>query len=426
MNFNSLLRGLDQDKDRLMRQVLLAIMNALEERAIEDYKKAHPGRYWRNGRQPRPRKLQTSFGPIRYHLAQVYDREKREVFCPLVRRLRIEAYRQYQREAMEAGIGQLIHLSYRLAGAEVRRIRGHGPAKSTLYRFLQEIAEGYGEWPSFKHRCFRFLMVDGTKVNLQGRRGGSEGKREMRWALASEGVGRPFELVGFWVGKDWAFIRRELESRFKYKGLRVLFSDGGPGIEANLLVSWMEQQRCIWHGKRDFFYLLFQEGLKKKAQGPYRQLIENNPLFFLRKQQLEQLGRGDRPVVEKLVRMIKRSFKELLASLSPDKYPKARTYVANFYRHALLFFDYWLKGKGWLPLSTNIIEAAFSRLVNRIKHIGRRWSERGLVNWLRLALRKIFYPELWQELWSQYLRLGKMLKLIFLKVEYKWILNDIT
>jgi hypothetical protein len=79
-----------------------------------------------------------------------------------------------------------------------------------------------------------------------------------------------------------------------------------------------------------------------------------------------------------------------------------------------------------VPLSTNIIEAAFSRLVNRIKHIGRRWSERGLINWLRLALRKIFYPELWRKLWNQYLRLGKMLKLISLKEEYKWILNDIT
>jgi hypothetical protein len=188
----------------------------------------------------------------------------------------------------------------------------------------------------------------------------------------------------------------------------------------------MEQQRCVWHGKRDFFYPLFQEGLKKKAQGPYRQLIENNPLFFLRKQQLEQLGREDRPVVEKLVRMIKRSFKELLASLPSDKYPKARTYVANFYRHALLFFDYWLKGKGWLPLNTNLIEAAFSRLVNRIKHIARRWSERGLINWLRLAFRKIFYPELWRKLWNQYLRLSKILKLISLKVEYRWVLNATT
>jgi hypothetical protein len=138
-----------------MRQVLLANMKALEKKAVEGYMRAHPGRYWRNGRQPRPGKLQTSFGPICYPLAQVYDREKREFFCPLVRRLRIEAYRRYQREVMEAGIGQVIHLSYRLAGAEVRRIRGHGPAKSTLYCFLQEIAEGYGEWPSFKHRCFR-------------------------------------------------------------------------------------------------------------------------------------------------------------------------------------------------------------------------------------------------------------------------------
>jgi hypothetical protein len=116
LNFNSLLRGLDRDKDRLMRQVLLAIMKAMEKKAVEGYMRAHPGRCWINGRQPRSRKLQTSFGPICNRLAQVYDREKKDVFCPLVRRLRIEAYRRYQREAMETGIGQVIHLSYRLAG----------------------------------------------------------------------------------------------------------------------------------------------------------------------------------------------------------------------------------------------------------------------------------------------------------------------
>jgi hypothetical protein len=39
------LRGLDRDKDRLMRQVLLTIMKALEEKAIEGYMKAHLGRH---------------------------------------------------------------------------------------------------------------------------------------------------------------------------------------------------------------------------------------------------------------------------------------------------------------------------------------------------------------------------------------------
>jgi hypothetical protein len=39
LNFSSLLYSLDQDNDRLMRLVLLAIVKALEEKAIEDYKK---------------------------------------------------------------------------------------------------------------------------------------------------------------------------------------------------------------------------------------------------------------------------------------------------------------------------------------------------------------------------------------------------
>jgi len=426
LTFNGLLRGLERDRDELMRNIVQVILKALEEKAIEDYKEAEPERYLKDGRQPNQRKLMTLFGEVRYKLAQLYDREKGVIFCPLTRRLGIIPYRQYQREAMEAGIGQAVHLSYRLGASEVRRIRGHGPSKSTLYRWLQELAEDYGEWPSFKHRGFRFLMVDGTKVELQGQGGYSQGKREMRWALASEGVGRAFELVGFWVGKDWSSIRQDLQRRLEYRGLRVLLSDGGPGIEENLLSGHMAQQRCIWHGKRDFFFLLFQDRLKKRAQIPYRRLLEANPLFLLKQEELEQLEPADKPLVERLVRVIKRCFKDLMAALPPDRCPKTRTYLENFYHHALLFFDYWLKGKGWIPFTTNAIESAFSRLVNRVKRIGRRWSEPGLINWLKIAFRKILHPELWIKLWRQYFRINKTLNLTSLKVEYRWIQNAIT
>ena len=42
-------------------------------------------------------------------------------------------------------------------------------------------------------------MANGTKVNLQEGRGVSMGQRAMRWAFASEDVGKRFEPVGFWV-----------------------------------------------------------------------------------------------------------------------------------------------------------------------------------------------------------------------------------
>jgi hypothetical protein len=83
--------------------------------------------------------------------------------------------------------------------------------------------------------------------------------------------------------------------------------------------------------------------------------------------------------------------------------------------------DYWLQNKQWIPLNTNVIESAFSRITNRIKRIGRRWSNRGLLWWLMLALNKIFKPELWTQLWNQYLHINRKMELTVCKGKYVWI-----
>ncbi len=44
---------------------------------------------------------------------------------------------------------------------------------------------------------YRFLMVDGTKVRLQGPKGIDLCRVDMRWALASVEENKPFESVGF-------------------------------------------------------------------------------------------------------------------------------------------------------------------------------------------------------------------------------------
>jgi hypothetical protein len=243
----------------------------------------------------------------------------------------------------------------------------------------------------------------------------------MRWALASENVGRQFEPVGFWIAKDWTAIRKDLEKRLDYGKLEVLLSDGGPGIEENLLSEGMRQQRCIFHGKKDFPVLLYQDGLKKPEQQPFHGLLNEILLFSLTKELLEEVLPPEKELVVELVEEIKRGFKKLIDALDPEKYPKARAYMMNFYQNALVAFDFWLEGKGWIPLTTNAIESAFSRIVNRVKRIGRRWSERGLMNWLMIALRKIYKPELWDELWEEYLKIHKQLKLSEVKVTYAWI-----
>ena len=421
LTLNGLLRGLEHNRDDIMRTILGRILEALEEKAKDDYP---PARYVLNGHQSTARNLVTSFGRIRYRMAQVRDRTTGAVVFPLIERLKIEPYRQYQRETLEAPVGQAIHLSYRWAMKETRRIRGHGPSTSTLWRRLQEVAESQGGWPPLKHRPFAFLMVDGTKVRLQDR-GTSLESAEMRWAWASEGVGKPFELVGFWVGDNWETIRRDLSRRLNYGRLRMLFSDGGPGIEDNLRSARMEIQRCLWHGHHDFRFLLYADEVKGPAQREFLELLNRNPLFHLRQAELETLKPEDEPLVRKLARTIRSGFGELLAALPESRYPKTRTYLLNFSRQALAFFDYWLDHQRWIPFTTNIAESGFSRVVNRIKRVGRRWSEPGLLNWLTIAMRKIFHPALWTSLWRQYLRLHRNLHLTALISEYRWI-NAIT
>jgi hypothetical protein len=102
---------------------------------------------------------------------------------------------------------------------------------------------------------------------------------------------------------------------------------------------------------------------------------------------------GDRSQVEQLAEQTQQGFAQLLKALEP--YPKARAYIENLVRPVSTFLTWWLKKKEVLPLTTNAIESHFSQVCNRVKRIDRRWSDRGLLNWLTVSFYKIFKPELW-------------------------------
>ena len=263
---------------------------------------------------------------------------------------------------------------------------------ATVHRRLQEFAQTHSPFGEMKYIAFRFLLVDGTKVHLQGPTGEDRGQGEMRWALASLGARSRFEPVGFWVNTNWAKIRQDLNRRLNYRRLKVLFSDGGPGIEENLLGTGMKPQRCQWHGKRDFPYLLYADGIKKAQQAPLVEKRKSIPALYLTKAQLEDLRPQDRPFIEQVARKTKQGFRQLLEALEEKKYPKARAYIQDLMEPVTTFLSWWLKKGEVIPLNTNAIESAFSQVCNRIKRVGRRWSEHGLLNWLQVAFYKIFKP----------------------------------
>jgi hypothetical protein len=271
-----------------------------------------------------------------------------------------------------------VHVSYRRAAQEVERIGGQTMSPSTIHRRLQEFAGSHAPFGDLKKRPFVWLLVDGTQVHLQGKKGKDLGQAQMRWALASQGEGKPFEPVGFWIDTSWKRIRKDLSKRLDYAQLRVLFSDGETGIAENLLSSRMRHQRCMWHGKHDFPYILYTEGLKKPDQKPFVDQLKAIAAMSMSKTQLENLNPKDRDHVRQLAQQTEQGFEELLKALEP--YPKARAYIENLVKPVTTFLRWWMQHGQALPLTTNAIESHFSQICNRVKRIGRRWSDRGLLN----------------------------------------------
>ena len=424
LTINGLIGGLKEAGGQIHGKILESLMKALEERLIGGMVHSDSERYRRNGSQSKPRYLKSSLGTIAYRFAQLRDEHSGRSLTPLVEALGIPAYDHYLEEALEPGIGLSVHVSYRRASSEVERIRGQSMSHSTVHRRLQELAQSHDPFGVMKDRAFRFLLVDGTKVHLQGAAGKELGQVEMRWAMASVGSLSRFEPVGFWIDTEWKDIGKELKERLDYSRLEVLFSDGGPGITQSLLHPGMTPQRCQWHGKREFPYFLYADGFKKAEQQSLVEKLQSVPVMTLTQNDMEKLRPEDRPLVEQMVEKTQQGFEQLLQALDPQRYPRTRTYIENLMVPVTTFLKHWLANGEVIPLTTNAIENAFSRVNNRIKRVGRRWSEAGLLNWLKVTFYKIFKPELWPTLWNSERDFPKI-KLISLEISWRWS-NAIT
>jgi Uncharacterised protein family (UPF0236) len=191
LTINGLISGLKEAVGQIHGSILVSLMKALEERLIEEMVKNDPERYRRNGSQSRPRYLKSSLGTIAYRFAQLRDRQSGGTLMPLVEALAIPAYDHYLEEALEPGMGLTVHVSYRRASSEVKRIKGQSSSHTTVHRRLQKFAAGHDPFGMMKEGGFRFLLVDGTKVHLQGPLGQDLGQVEMALGVSVFGGREP-------------------------------------------------------------------------------------------------------------------------------------------------------------------------------------------------------------------------------------------
>jgi hypothetical protein len=150
------------------------------------------------------------------------------------------------------------------------------PSHATVHRNFREIFESK-EIPVGRKR-FRYLVADTMKVGLQSGSGRDGEWGDVRVVLAAEKGKGPWIPLGLFVNRSWAEERKELERFIDYERLEVLISDGEPGIEA-LFREGMRQQRCTWHGLRDFGFVLYQEGYRGIENRDLVDLLREIPLL---------------------------------------------------------------------------------------------------------------------------------------------------
>ena len=75
-------------------------------------------------------------------------------------------------------------------------------------------------------------------------------------------------------------------------------------------------------------------------------------------------------------------------------------YIRNLAKPFVAFIDQFLETGSLIHTTSNIIEGKISLFKNRIKAIGKRWSEAGLLRWLAVAVKKLLPEYDWNTLWD--------------------------
>jgi len=402
-NINRLIKETEVAAREVGCQMLKAVIGFFEELAIAELE---PGRYRNKG--SRMRTIQTGLGRLEIALRRYKDKVTGEHIFPLKQYINLPSYVRYMPWVMQDAVGLLPQVSFRGSSREVVRIKGESPSKSTIHRRLAESLDPAALFQlDFRKVPYRFLIADGTKIRLQEedeKTGRYSKEGSLRWAYAARGIGERFDLVGMWVNKSWEDCAQDLYQRLNTKRLELLLSDQEQGLKEAFLLPHMRHQPCLWHVKRDLSFMLYGDGLKKAQQEKIKDFFNDIALAQpLDQAELFQLLGTDKPELETMFKKTSEQIRHLVTLLDALDLKKTKTYVENLASHLLTFLDIIIQKEELIPVWSSMVESKFSLIKNRIRNIGKRWSDEGLLRWLAVAVRKMLPQFSWDKIWEKVL-----------------------
>jgi hypothetical protein len=401
LNINGLIRAVYLSQNEFGRMLLQEIIESIDRKACATQPVNDTRKYRNKGYTKRI--FKTPMGVIAVRFTKLLDLESNRVIEPGKRALNVPAYKRWLPWCLTPAAGLLAKVSFAGSSKEATRLQGDAPAPSTIHRRIKDLVGDGSFTPYLRKRHFRYVMVDGTGARFQNRSDIEKDafyEGEIRFAFASTGEYKPFELVGMWVQKSWQECAEELYGRMSIDKLEVLICDGGPGIEDAFMRSGMRVQRCQWHGKRDLSFILYQDGVKKAQQDEVMHRYADIPLVGWNKEMIETLKDKDVEELQILKNKTNVAFCDLYFFLVSKGYHNAAVYLRNLAKPFVSFISYLTETGKSIPATSNIIEGKISLFKNRIRSIGKRWSEQGLMRWLSIAVRKILPEFDWESLWD--------------------------
>jgi hypothetical protein len=376
-----------------------AVLQALEARSRTELESRFPGRFRAKGRQRR--QWQLPFGTVRLGLVKLWDRLARRTVYPLKEALELPAHVRWCEETLAPGYRLAVLQSFRQSQKALAGLApdGRAPSPATVHRRFQGFAATLDPVPDYTHRPgpkpAAYQQADGTKLKLQAQ-GHAAGHADLRLVVGSRTPHGALEVLDYSVGDSWDTIAQRLRRRFPTPPT-VLLSDGEEGIAAALAGPATRHQRCLVHGRRQLVAALYQDGVKQAARGPIAAAFARIPGLQLCQAELARLAPTDTATLQDLLEVSERAFRTLKRKLPLARFPHTRRYVLGLIEDGLAYLRHLLATGQTIPLSTNRLESIWSRVLLRLKQIGRRWSPTGALHMLAACLVYALHPQRYAE-----------------------------
>jgi hypothetical protein len=384
-------------------ELFTATLRSIEERLWMDLMANNPGRYRHKGRQSRTWRL--PFGTVKMPLLKIWDRTEKRMVMPLKEALGLPTYLRWTEDSLLPGYRLALIQSFRKSVKALDGMgpRGATPSPSTLHRRFQGFADKLDPVPDLSHKRgpkpSAYQMADGTRIKLQ-QAGHDAGGTDIRLVVGSRTPQGKLEVLDVSVGDSWDTVAQRLRKRFP-SAPKALVSDGEEGIPLALMGPETVHQRCLFHVRRGLDHALYQDGFTKLYRQPFRERFETVDGLHITQNQLNDMDADDQDRVRQLLQRSEKAFQELKAGLPADLFPHTVAYLTGLIEDSLAYLRYLLQTGKKILLSSNRLESIWSRVVLRIKKIGRRWSRLGALRMLAATLLYVLHPDRYREIEAQ-------------------------